>query len=50
MAAHAAYGSSQAMGQIGAAAVAYTTATETPDMSHICDLSNSLWQCWILTH
>ena len=33
-----AYGSSQARGQIGAVALAYTTATATPDPSLICDL------------
>ena len=27
---------------------AYTTATATPDPSHMCDLCCSLWQCWIL--
>ena len=27
---------------------AYTTATATPDLSHIFDLSHSLWQCRIL--
>ena len=27
---------------------AYTTATATPDLSHICDLHYSLWQCRIL--
>ena len=27
---------------------AYTTATVTPDLSHICNLHHSLWQCWIL--
>ena len=25
---------------------AYTTAT--PDLSHVCDLYHSSWQCWIL--
>ena len=43
----AAYGSSQARSRIGAAA-AYTTATATLDLSCICDLCCSLWQCWIL--
>ena len=37
-----AYGSSQAA--VGAAAMAYTTATATPDLSCICDLYCSLWQ------
>ena len=27
---------------------AYTTATAMPDLSHICDLHQSSWQCWIL--
>lgn len=27
---------------------AYTTATATPDPSHTCNLSHSLWQCQIL--
>ena len=44
----AAYGSSQARGQIGAAAQAYTTATEMPDPRHICNLCHRLWQLWIL--
>ena len=26
----------------------YTTATAMPDLSHICDLHNSSWQCQIL--
>ena len=26
----------------------YTTATVTPDVSHICDLYHSLWKCRIL--
>ena len=38
MARRGAYGSSQARGQIGAAAEAYTTAMATPDQSHIYDL------------
>ena len=25
----------------------YATATAMPDLSHICDLCHSLWQCWI---
>ena len=25
-----------------------TTATATPDLSHICDKCPSLWQCWII--
>ena len=27
---------------------AYTTATATPDLSHICNLHHSSWQRWIL--
>ena len=44
----AAYGSSQARGQIRAAAETYTTATATQDPSCICDLHHSLWQYQIL--
>ena len=40
--------SSQATGQIGAAAAVYTTATTIPDPSRICDLCHSLQQHWIL--
>ena len=29
---------------------AYATATSTPDLSRICDLHHSSWQCWILNH
>ena len=43
-----AYGSSQARGRIGAAAAGYTTATATQDLSLICDLHHSSWQCCIL--
>ena len=35
-------------GQIGAAAVAYVTDLAILDLSHICDLHCSLWQCRIL--
>ena len=28
--------------------LAYATATAMPDLSHICDLHQSSWQCWIL--
>ena len=43
------YGGSQARGQIRAvAALAYTTATATLDLSHVCDLHHSSWQCRIL--
>ena len=38
MATPEAYGSSWARGRIGAAAVAYTTATATQDLSCICNL------------
>ena len=27
---------------------AYTIATVTPDLSCVCDLHHSSWQCWIL--
>ena len=37
MAVPAAYGSSPARGRIGVAGEAYTTATATSDLSHICD-------------
>ena len=47
-AAPVAYGSSQAKGQIGAAAAGYTTATAMPDPSQVCDLHRSSWQRWIL--
>ena len=46
-AAPVAHGESQARGQIGAEAKAHTTATATPDPSHICDLHCSSWQCQI---
>jgi len=44
----AAYGSSQARGQIRATAPAYTTATATWDPSCICDLHHGSQQRWIL--
>ena len=44
----AAYGSSQARGQIRAVAEAYTTAMATWDPSHIVDLCLSLQKCQIL--
>ena len=47
-AAPVAYGSSQAQGQIGAAPGAYATARATLDLSGICNLCHSLWQCRIL--
>ena len=37
--------SSQAKGRIRAAAGVYTTAMATLDLSHICNLCCSLWQC-----
>ena len=48
MATPAAYGSSQARGQIETAAVTYATASTKPDPSCICNLHCSLWQCQIL--
>ena len=48
MAVPATHGSSQARGQSGAAAGAYTTATATPNLSHVCKLRCSLWQRWVL--
>ena len=44
----AAYGSSWARVQIGAAPEAYATTMAAPDLSYICDICRSLWQCWIL--
>ena len=41
-------GRSWAGSQIGAAATAYTTATATPDLSHIYGLCHSLQQRYIL--
>ena len=43
-----AYGVSQAKGQIGATVVSLHTATATQDLSHICNLHQSSWQCRIL--
>ena len=48
MVAPVAYGSSWARGQIRVAAVAFAIATAALDLSCICDLHCSLWQCWIL--
>ena len=48
MATPVAYGSSQARGQIRAAAEVYITAMPTLDPSCICSLLHSLWQCQIL--
>ena len=39
------YGSSQARGQTGATAGAYVISMVTLDLSGICDLCLSLWQC-----
>ena len=47
-AAPAAYGGSQARGQIELRPPAYTTVIATPDPSHVCDLHHSSRQCWIL--
>ena len=41
-------GSSWAKDGIGAAAATYTTATATLDLSHICNLHQSLQKHWIL--
>ena len=43
-----AYGSSQAKGQIRAVAAAYTAATATPDLNHVCNLRHGSQQRWIL--
>ena len=40
--------SSQSRSRIAAAAPAYSTGTATPDLSCLCDLPHSLWQCQIL--
>ena len=42
------WGSSQARGQIGAEAVAYTTATAMPDRSRVCELHHCSWKRRIL--
>ena len=51
-AAPVAYGGSQARGQIGVQPPAYATATATatamPDLSCVCDLHHSSWQCQVL--
>jgi len=47
-AAPAAYGSSQAMDQIGAVAEADATVTATLRPNPTCNLCHSLWQCQIL--
>ena len=44
----AAYGVSQARGQIGAVAAGYTTATAMSDPSQVWDLHHSAWQLQIL--
>ena len=43
-----AYGSSQAKGRMELQLLAYTTATEMLDRSHVFDLGHSLWQSQIL--
>ena len=43
-----AYGSSQARGLIRAVLPAYTTATAMTDLSHVCNLHHTSWQCQIL--
>jgi len=43
-----AYGSSQAQGLLELQLPAYTLATASQDLSHICDLHHSSWQRWIL--
>ena len=43
----AAYGGSQARGQLELQLLAYTTATGTADPSHVCDLHHISWQHWI---
>ena len=45
--AHAACGSLQARGWIGAVAGAYATVLATADPCYVCDLLHSLWQGWI---
>ena len=49
-AAPAAHGGSQARGLIGPVVPAYTTATATPDPSHIFNLHHSSWQRWSLIY
>ena len=43
-----AHGGSQARGLIRAVAASLPRATATPDLSCVCDLHHSSWQCWIL--
>ena len=43
-----AHGSSWAKGQVRAATGACATAMATLDLSCICNLCCSLWQCWFL--
>ena len=44
----AAHGGFQARSQIRSAAAAYVIATAIPDLSHVCNLHHSPWQCRIL--
>ena len=44
----AAYGSSQARGQVRAGAASLFTATATQDPSHVCNRHQGSWQHWIL--
>ena len=48
MAAHAAYGSSQARGWTGAGTGTYATAMATPQLNFLCELGHSLQHCQIL--
>ena len=41
-------GGSQARGLIGGVVPAYATATVSPDLSRVCNLHHSSWQCQIL--
>ena len=43
-----AYGNSQARGESELQLLAYTTAIATQDLSSICNLHHSSWQCQIL--
>ena len=43
------YGSSQARGRIRAAAVSLCHSNSNSDLSCVCNLHHSSWQCWILS-